>query len=67
MEFLDLGKASKKSLKRLSRVSTSIDRFCKKHPKKMSSRQHRKLRKMLTRRASVLSDCLGVKVHSLFV
>lgn len=66
MGVLDFSKASKRSMKKLSKVSSSIDKFCKKHPKKMTSRQHKKMRKLLNKRASALSDCLGVKVHSLF-
>jgi|GEM_PF-5048061 len=66
MGKLDFSKASKSSLTKLSKISAAIDGFCKKHPKNLTGRQHKKLRGMLSKRASALSECLGVKVHSLF-
>ena len=66
MANLDFSKASKSSLTQLSKISAAIDGFCKKHPKDLTSRQHKKLRSMLSKRASALSECLGTKVHSLF-
>ena len=65
MGILDFSKASRRSKKKLSKISSKINIFCKKHPKKLSSRQHKRLRGMLRKRASALSKCLGVKVSSL--
>ena len=57
---------SKRSIKKLSKVQNSIDKFLKKHPKELSKRGHRKLRKLLKKRAGALSKATGMKVHSLF-
>ena len=66
MKKLDLRKSSPASLERLSKVQNEIDDFCKKHPKKLTDRQHKELRSSLNERASALTDALGVKVCSLF-
>lgn len=55
-----------KALKKLSKVQGEIDSFIKKHPGKMTDRQHKRLRKLFSKRASALSDATGLKIHSLF-
>ena len=66
MSILNFSNASKSALKRLSKVSMSIDKFCKKHPKNLTTGQHKTLRKLLSKRAEALSKCAGVRIHSLF-
>lgn len=57
---------SKRSIKNLSKVQKTIDRFLKKHPSELSKRGHKTLRKLLSKRAKALSKATGMKVHSLF-
>ena len=57
---------SKRSIKNLSKVQKSVDRFLKKHPGELSKRGHKTLRKLLSKRAKALSKATGMKVHSLF-
>ena len=66
MNTLDFSKASKGALNRLAKASANVEKFCKKHPKKLTTSQHKTLRGLLSKRASALSKCLGTKVHSLF-
>jgi len=56
----------KRALKRLAKVQKSIDKFCKSHPGSFNKRQHKKFRKLLSKRASALSKATGMKIHSLF-
>lgn len=55
----------KRTTKRLARTQKSIDRFLKKNPGKLNKRKHSQLRKLLNKRASNLSEAMGVKVHSI--
>ena len=57
---------NKRSAKRLSRVQKTMDRFLKSHPGNLSKREHKKLRRLLNKRAKALSKATGMKVHSLF-
>ena len=57
---------NKKALKKLSKVECSIDKFLKKHPKSLSNKEHKKLRKLLKSRAFALSNATDLKIHSLF-
>ena len=66
MEKLDFSKSSPESMERLSKVQGEIDDFCKSHPKNLSEEEHQELRSLLSKRASALTDALGVKVSSLF-
>ena len=66
MGKLDFSKSSPKALKQLGEIQKKINVFCKAHPKKLTERQHKTLRNLLSQRASALSECLGTKVHSLF-
>lgn len=66
MSILNFSNASKSALKRLSKASNAVDKFCRKHPKKLTNGQHKTLRKLLSKRAAALSKCAGVKIHSLF-
>lgn len=49
----------------LYRIDQSVKAFCKTHKGELTKREHRKLRKLLNKRAAALSDCLGVTVHSI--
>ena len=59
-------RGDKRSLKKLSKVQNKIDKIVGKHPSKMSSRDHRKLKKQLNNRARALSRATGMEIHSLF-
>lgn len=56
----------KKALDKLSKVQRQIDNFSKKHKGNLSSRQHKQLRGLLSKRASALSEATDMKIHSLF-
>ena len=53
------------ALKRLSNAQSAIDNYSKSH-KKMNKKEHAEFRKLLSNRASALSDATGMKIHSLF-
>ncbi len=57
---------NKRDMKRLSKAQNSVDVFLKKHPKDLTKRQHKALRKKLSKRADALSKATGMKIHSLF-
>ena len=59
-------KDDKKSLKRLTKAQSAVDKFSKKHSGSLSKREHKKFRKLLSNRASALSGATGMKIHSLF-
>lgn len=54
----------KKNGNDLYRADRAVRSFCARHKGDLSKRQHKKLRKLLNRRAAAISDCLGVTVHS---
>lgn len=54
----------KRALKRLGRVQNSIDKFLSSHKGELNKRQHKKLRKLLNKRADALSKATGLKIHS---
>lgn len=55
----------KKSIRRLSKVQNSIDRFVNSHPGRLSKRNHSKLGRLLKKRAKALSKATGMKIHSI--
>lgn len=57
---------SKRSIKKLSKVQQSIDKFLKKNPGNLNKRGHKTLRKLLSKRAKALSKATGMKVRSIF-
>lgn len=57
---------SKRSIKRLSKVQKSIDRFLKSHSGQLSKHNHSRLRRLLKKRTKALSKATGMKIHSLF-
>lgn len=57
---------NKRSAKHLSRVQKSIDHFLKSHPGNLSKHGHKRLKRLLNKRAKALSKATGMKVHSLF-
>ena len=57
---------NKRSVKHLSRVQKTIDRFLKSHPGNLNKHDHKKLRRLLNKRAKALSKATGMKIHSLF-
>lgn len=57
---------NKRSIKHLSKVQKSVDKFLKKHPGELTKHGHKTLRKLLSKRAKALSKATGMKVHSLF-
>lgn len=56
----------KQSIKRVSKVQRSIDGFLKAHPGTLRKHDHSTLRRLLKKRAKVLSKATGMQVHSLF-
>lgn len=56
----------KRSIKKLSKVQKSIDKFLKKNPRNLNKRGHKTLRKLLKKRAKALSNATGMKVYSIF-
>lgn len=48
----------------LYKADRAVRLFCARHEGALSKRQHKKLRKLLDRRAAAISDCIGIPVHS---
>lgn len=61
-----LFKGSKRSIKKLSKVQRSINKFLSKNTGELTKRKHKKLRRLLNKRAGALSAATGMKIHSLF-
>lgn len=59
-------KNDKKATRRLGRAQKAIDKFTGKHKGELSKRGHKKLRRLLSRRADALSKATGMKIHTLF-
>lgn len=55
---------NKRSMKRLSKVQNSIDKFLKNKPKRLNKRDHATLSRLLKKRAKALSKATGMKIHS---
>lgn len=48
----------------LYRADQAVKKFCIAHPNQLTDREHRKLERLLEKRAAAISDVLGVKVHA---
>ena len=48
----------------LYRIDQDIRSFCRSHKGELSEREHKQLRKKLDKRASAMSDVLGIEIHS---
>lgn len=57
---------SKGSIKKLSRVQKSIDKFLAKNKGELSRRGHATLKRLLNKRSKALSKATGTKIHSIF-
>ena len=59
-------KVDEKSFNSLANINRAIGKLSKKGAKALSEADHANLRKLLNKRADVLSSILGKKVHSLW-